>query len=83
MSKIREVCGATIKLTQPGNTLGSTTENEYLDISLEYQTSEPGTGEDGFVVLKTEGWSLDSGEELVPIVRDFMSAIGKYSRGET
>jgi len=79
---VREVSGVTIKLTQPGNTMGSTEEYEYLDISLEYQTSDPGTGDDCFIVLKTEGWSIDEPSELVTLLTDLKAAIGKFSRGQ-
>ena len=50
-----------VHLGQEGNTLGTTPETETLDIICETAlTSEEGC----FVVLKTKGWSIDSGDEI-------------------
>jgi len=54
-----------VHLGQEGNTLGTTPETETLDIICETAlTSEEGC----FVVLKTKGWSIDSGDEIKTLI---------------
>lgn len=53
-----------VNLTQPGNTMGTTEELESLTICLEYQLPEAGDGNDCFITLKTDGWSIDRLEQL-------------------
>lgn len=60
-----EIEKVSVDFTQEGNTLGTTSEYETINISLEFQAEE----KDGaFIVLKTNGWSIDSTEELEDII---------------
>mgnify|MGYP000333138871 CR=1 FL=1 len=54
---------ASFKFSQEGNTNGTTSEYEDLDISFESSLGLDFDG-DGFYVLRTEGWSVDGGEDL-------------------
>jgi hypothetical protein len=59
------VHNVSVHLTQPGNTMGSTSEVEDLQISLEYQLPDANRGDDCFIVLRTQtGWSMNNVEEL-------------------
>ena len=52
-----------VQFSQEGNTLGTTSEIEILDITAESPS------EDGFIVLKSEtGWSIDDISELVELI---------------
>lgn len=56
-----EITKVQIDLSQRGNTLGTTNDYEYLSLCFEYQLSS----KDGpFLVLKTEGWSVDDLDEF-------------------
>ena len=61
-----EIGKVEVHFSQEGNTLGSTSEYEELDIRLEFQLSE----EDGpFYVIKSEtGWSFDNIDELKALI---------------
>ena len=60
-----EITNVKIRFAQEGNTLGTTSDFEELEISLEFKLSE----KDGaFVVIKTEGWSLDDVSGLQKLV---------------
>ena len=56
------------KLSQEGNTLGTTSEIETMEISFQTQIDSL-ENEPGFIVLKSEtGWSFDSVEEIEKLV---------------
>jgi len=57
-----EVTKISIELSQEGNTLDTTSEYESLTVNLEYQLTGP--GEYGFLVVKTDGWSVDDPSEF-------------------
>ena len=60
-----QVSGVKVSFEQEGNTLGTTSEYEDVDIFLEFQ----GTKEEGpFFVIKTEGWSFDDLSELEDLI---------------
>ena len=54
-----ELTKASFVFTQEGNTEGTTSEFEEITIDYEVVGDEG-----GFFVLRTEGWSVDSVEEL-------------------
>lgn len=54
---------ASFEFSQVGNTNGTTSEYENLDISFESSLGLDFDG-DGFYVLRTEGWSVDGVEDL-------------------
>lgn len=64
--------------SQEGNTLGTTDEYEELIVDLECQTD---MSEGYFVVLKTNGWSVDDVDHLKNII-DKMDAFAKLFRKE-
>lgn len=80
---VREVVKSTIVLSQDGNTMGTTGEYETLEIALEYQAPEPGQGQDCFVVLKTEGWSIDDTEDLTDFIQNYKRMVGALSLGKS
>ena len=55
---------ATFHFSAPGNTLGTTSEYENIEIRLETQLP----GEEPFIVVKTDGWSINEPEELVTLI---------------
>jgi hypothetical protein len=54
---------SSFKFSQEGNCNGTTGLYEYLDISYDSDLGLDRTNE-GFFVLRTEGWSVDGVEEL-------------------
>lgn len=50
---------ASVSFTQEGNTQGTTSDFE--EITIDYEVIDD---EGGFFVIRTEGWSVDSVEEL-------------------
>ncbi len=54
---------ATFTLSQEGNCVGSTKDIETLTIDFESSLGLD-VDEDGYFVLKTDGWSVDSVEDL-------------------
>ena len=61
-----EIIESSTKFTQEGNTLGTTSESEEIQISLEFQLSE----KDGpFYVIKTNGWSFDDVSDLNDLIK--------------
>ena len=54
----------TVHLSQEGNTLGTTTEYETVQLDVETQLGCITNGDTCFYVLRTEGWSFDSLEDL-------------------
>ena len=57
-----EINRVRVEFCQEGNTIGTTTPYEDIEISLEFQSGE----DDGsFYVIKTEsGWSIDDVQDL-------------------
>lgn len=64
----------TISFNQDGNTLGTTEEVEGLEISVETQGVSLSSENERFFVLRTNGWSFDSSEELKNIVDKLITA---------
>lgn len=62
---------ATLTFIQDGNTMGTTQDTEVLEV--QFLTQIP--GEDPFMVLKTEGWSINTEEELSQILVKARQAI--------
>jgi len=63
-----------VSFAQEGNTLGTTEEYEQIDINLEFQLDE----DDGaFVVIKTDGWSMNEPEDLIPLVNRVKQILNK------
>jgi len=65
-----EVSKISIEMYQEGNTLGTTEEYEKLTVDIEYQLP----GEEGFLVIRTDGWSMDDPEELVSLLTKIKEA---------
>ena len=61
---------ASFGFSQEGNTLGTTSEYEYLKIRLETQLP----GERPFIVIETEGWSIDEPKELTTLIEKCLKA---------
>lgn len=59
-----EISKMIIEVVQPGNTMGTTKEYETLELTLEAQLGDFSKKEDRFWVIRTDGWSMDSIEEL-------------------
>lgn len=68
-----QVARIEVMLTQDGNTMGTTSDCEVLTICLEYQLP----GELRFLVLKTEGWSCESPQELEGLLGAVCAAADK------
>jgi len=65
--------GLTATFVQDGNTVGTTTEMEVLEVSLVTQLP----GMQPFVVLKSEtGWSFDDASELQKLIEQCKLAVG-------
>ena len=60
----------TFKFVQEGNSLGTTSDTEVLDVELEHQLPDEGP----FVVIRTEGWSVNEGWELERTVENCVAA---------
>jgi hypothetical protein len=60
-----EISQVSVTYNQEGNTLGTTSDTETLTVNLEFQESE---AEGCFVVLKTEGWSIDDSKDLIELI---------------
>ena len=60
-----EICHVSVKFVQDGNTLGTTEDYETIEINLEFQSSQE---EGPFIVLKTEGWSINEPEDLLSLI---------------
>ena len=59
------ICRVSVEFSQEGNTMGTTEEYEGIEVSLEFQ----GTEQDGpFYVIKTNGWSFDSLDEIKKLI---------------
>lgn len=57
---------------QDGNTLGTTDDYESIKIDLEFQTPD----EPPFVVIRTDGWSLDCTCELQELINRTVTMYG-------
>lgn len=55
-----ELTRAVFEFIQDGNTDGTTSEYELLRVEFESVQMEP----PGYIVLRTEGWSIDEPEDL-------------------
>ena len=53
---------------QEGNTLGTTTTEEEIIVDVETQCDSI-ENEGGFLVIRTNGWSVDSAEELKDMLK--------------
>ena len=81
---------ATFTFTQQGNCIGSTQDTEVLTIDFESSLGLD-FDEDGYFVLKTDGWSVDDVEDLQEMFdrikgillsrRDVSLAAKKYKDG--
>lgn len=76
MRKDLNIDEVSIKLYQEGNTLGSTSEYEILEVRFEYQTLEDGP----FMVFKTDGWSIDSLNEFKSDIDEICQKL--YEKGK-
>lgn len=56
----------TVEVSQGGNTEGTTAITETMTIEVEALWID--SESDGFVVIRTEGWSVDSSSEIAQIV---------------
>lgn len=69
-----EVSKVSVIYNQEGNTLGTTSELETIEVNLEFQLSE----KDGcFMVLKTEGWSFDDSKDLIELIERTKRVLSK------
>ena len=59
---------------QDGNSVGSTGIDELLNVSLE----DGGAGH--FLVLRTEGWSIDSPAELSSLLYDILDVVATFNK---
>lgn len=55
-----QLYGGSLRFGQDGNTCGSTDELEILNVDFVFQLPDT----EPFIVLRTEGWSMDSVSEL-------------------
>lgn len=67
-----ELSTLTARFTQEGNTLGTTSEYENITIDAEFQLGE----NDGpFFVIKTDGWSIDSVNDIQQLIDRMLKCI--------
>jgi hypothetical protein len=64
MSKKPEISNVSATYTQDGNSLGTTDSPEQITVNIEFQLP----GDEGFTVIKTDGWSMDDPKELTDLV---------------
>lgn len=74
------IAKASFTFTQDGNTMGTTDDHETLVVDLEYQTLDPGKGDECFAVIRTDGWSVESGDEIALTVDACKKHTGELSR---
>ena len=60
-----KVTSVKVSFSQEGNTLGTTSGYENIDIFLEFQAE---VEEGPFIVIKTGGWSIDDVSDLEELV---------------
>lgn len=63
---------ATFQFSQDGNTLGTTSDYEQLDVYLETQCAERGAKP--FIVIETHGWSISDAEDLNTLINSCVDA---------
>lgn len=61
-----------IEFSQEGNSLGTTDEYETLNLNFEYQLP----GEGPFIVIKTDGWSINESSEL----KEFINKVEGFEK---
>jgi hypothetical protein len=66
---------ASFRFSKEGNTLGTTAAYEGIEIRLETQLP----GEPPFIVIKTDGFSMDSVGELDQLVQRCMRVFNKHN----
>lgn len=59
-----ELTNASFRFIQEGNTDGTTEDTEVLQIDFENIMLEP----PGYIVLRTQGWSIDHSDELYDLL---------------
>lgn len=67
-----------VVLHQDGNTLGTTDDVEILTIRLETQI--PDDPFDPFVVIKTDGWSVNSGKDIAGLLDLLVGQLSEFQR---
>lgn len=72
-----EITRIEVDFVQDGNTLGTTEECESLKLCFEFQLSE---GDGQFYVIKTDGWSFDSVEELNKLINRVKPILQKNNK---
>ena len=78
--KSYQVEKAVFSFSQEGNTLGTTSEYEELEVSIESQLFM--NKEDYFFVLRTNtGWSIDSTEEISEIINKCKKSVTELLEG--
>ena len=77
MEKV-EITSMKINFSQNGNTLGTTSEYEELEISLEF----PDLNNEPFYVIKTEGWSFDNLSEIAALIEKANKVLGEKKEKE-
>jgi len=70
-----------LSFIQDGNADGTTGEIESIDFEIESSPGESLEGDGFYYVLRTEGWSFDTPEELLALIKKVQSKI-KYNEGE-
>lgn len=73
MSDTPECSSASAEFTQDGNTVGTTDELESIRIDL----VTPLPGEEPFIVIRTDGWSINDIGELKMLIDKVMLIFGK------
>jgi len=69
-----EISNVKVSFIQEGNTLGTTEAYEYIEICLEFPSSES----DGpFIVFKTNGWSINDSTEIYDLIDRTKSILQK------
>ncbi len=72
----KPLCGkASFEFTQEGNTLGTTTDYEKLEINVESQEADITKDDEEFYVIKTNGWSIDNIDEFEKLFRKIKNII--------
>jgi hypothetical protein len=64
VEELPQLNGASFRFIQDGNTVGTTSDTESLEVLFETQLP----GEEPFFVLKTSGWSFDDYDDIMTIL---------------
>ena len=75
-----EISSIKVNFVQCGNTLGTTQEDEELELYLEFQTTEDAGP---FYVIKTDGWSFDDVSEIEDLIKRVSKVFGKERAGSS